>query len=136
MLTFEARGAELSGCGRYRYKLWRIWDPDLPPILFVMLNPSTADANSDDRTIRRCVAFAKRDGFGRLLVGNLFAYRTPYPRVLRKAEEPVGDGNDVALVADVVAGRPNGGSLGSEMAATCPGTSRCLICWGTSGVSG
>ena len=114
MLTFDTRGAELSGCGRYRYKLWRIWDPDLPPILFVMLNPSTADANSDDRTIRRCVAFAKRDGFGGLLVGNLFAYRTPYPRVLRKAEEPVGDGNDVALVADVVAGRPNGGSLGSQ----------------------
>ena len=71
MLTFEARGTELSDCGRYRYKLWRIWDPESAPVLFVMLNPSTADANRDDRTVSRCVAFAKRDGFGGFLVGNL-----------------------------------------------------------------
>lgn len=49
-LTFESWGAELSECGRYRYKLWRIWDQETPPVMFLMLNPSTADANKDDPT--------------------------------------------------------------------------------------
>ena len=59
-----------------------------------MLNPNTADAVRDDPTIRRCVAFARRWGYGGVDVVNLFAYRTPHPRELARAEDPVGPRND------------------------------------------
>ena len=64
------RDACFSACGRYRWSLSRAWDADLskPWIAFIMLNPSTADAEQDDPTIRRCVAFAKAWGFGGLSV--------------------------------------------------------------------
>lgn len=73
--------AVLSDCGKYRYSLTRRWD-DGPTLLFIMLNPSTADSAKDDPTIRRCVAFAKRDGFGAVEVVNLFAFRATDPRHL------------------------------------------------------
>jgi hypothetical protein len=76
------RDAELSACGRYRYGLWRTWDQALPQVAFVMLNPSTADAEQDDPTIRRCIGFARLWGYGSLAVGNLFAYRATDPREL------------------------------------------------------
>lgn len=63
-------------------------------MLFVGLNPSTADWASDDPTIRRCVQFAKREGHDGLLVGNLFAFRTKSPAELKKAPLPVGPEND------------------------------------------
>ncbi|HEX7157012.1 MAG TPA: DUF1643 domain-containing protein [Burkholderiaceae bacterium] len=88
--------ARVSRCGRYRYALWRRW-ADGPQVLFVMLNPSTADAKADDPTIRRCVDFARRWGFGSIAVGNLFAFRTPSPRALRRAVAPVGPRNDAWL---------------------------------------
>jgi hypothetical protein len=56
------RSAQISPCGRYRYSLQRIWDRDKPTILFVGLNPSVADAESDDPTLKRCIAFATRCG--------------------------------------------------------------------------
>ncbi len=85
-------GAIISACGRYRYALWRRWQPG-PALLFVMLNPSTADAANNDPTIRRCIGFAQSWGFGSLLVGNLFALRTPSPKRLLKARAPVGPDN-------------------------------------------
>ncbi len=91
-------GAEFSACGRYRYKLWRVWDHTHPVIFFIMLNPSTADAENDDPTIRRCIRFARDWGYGGVRVGNLFAWRTPYPSALRVAPEPVGRENDNALL--------------------------------------
>ena len=91
-------GAEFSACGRYRYKLWRVWDVGLPPVMFIMLNPSTADATNDDPTIRRCIGFARDWGYGSVRVGNLFAWRTPYPSALRVALDPVGRENDGALL--------------------------------------
>ena len=90
-------GATFSPCGRYRYTLWRTWDNAQPPVMFVMLNPSTADATIDDPTIRRCIGFARDWGFGGLRVGNLFAWRTPYPSALRFASEPIGEENERAL---------------------------------------
>ena len=69
------RNAELSACGKYRYRLSRIWDDKKPLVLFIMLNPSTADAEQDDPTIRRCIAFAKNWGYGGFMAGNLFAFR-------------------------------------------------------------
>src|SRR6185503_16841447 len=74
----------------------------LPTITFVGLNPSTATATEDDPTIRRCVGFAKRWGFGRYEMANLFAWRSTDPLGLLGLEDPVGDGNDAAIL-DVVA---------------------------------
>lgn len=75
--------ALLSPCGTYRYTLGRdlIGSPTAAhkPCLFIMLNPSTADANLDDPTIRRCIGFAKREGCTFLTVVNLFAYRATDP---------------------------------------------------------
>ncbi len=75
-------GATFSECGQYRYALWRVWDKEFPTVMFIGLNPSTADADDDDPTIRRCVRFAKRWGCGRLTMGNLFAFRATDPREL------------------------------------------------------
>lgn len=59
---------------RYRYTLWRQWDPHGPVINFIMLNPSTADAMQDDPTVTRCIHYAQQWGFGALMVTNIFAY--------------------------------------------------------------
>ena len=109
-------GATISSCGAYRYRLWREWrlhpqpaqwamwaDEDGAPVVdgagaqlgeplscvFVMLNPSTADGTQDDPTIRRCVNFARREGFDRLEVVNLFAYRATKPAVMFNASPDV-----------------------------------------------
>jgi len=82
--------AIISDCGRYRYRLLRIWDATQPHALFVMLNPSTADETQDDPTIRRCVGYAKAWGYGGLAVVNLFALRSTDPRMLVGHPDPVG----------------------------------------------
>ena len=82
----------------YRYRLTRAWDPGSPVVAFVMLNPSTADADHLDPTVRRCVGFARDWGFGALEVVNLFAFRATAPADLVRAPEPVGVGNDRAIV--------------------------------------
>lgn len=89
--------AQISDCGAYRYALERAWSIGTSRMLFVGLNPSTADWVSDDPTIRRCVHFAKREGHDGLLMGNLFAFRTKSPAELRKAPLPVGSENDYWL---------------------------------------
>lgn len=85
--------AVLSVCGKYRYELRRIWQPGGRNVVFVMLNPSTADAEKDDPTIRRCVDFGKRWGYGGLIVVNLFAVRATQPTAMRAADDPVGPEN-------------------------------------------
>lgn len=89
--------ASLSLCGKYRYSLGRRWDRALPMLVFIMLNPSTADARVDDATIRRCVAFAKRDNYGAVLVHNLFALRATKPKALWLSPDPIGPDNDLHL---------------------------------------
>ncbi|MEK2647462.1 DUF1643 domain-containing protein [Bdellovibrio sp. BCCA] len=89
--------AILSECGKYRYVLTRSLNSVLrwhKPMLFIMLNPSTADASVDDPTIRRCIAFAKRAGATQLTVVNLFALRSPDPESLAKSSDPIGPEND------------------------------------------
>jgi len=94
-----ANAAVFSECARYRYQLWRVWDGSLPYVLFVGLNPSTADELNDDPTIRRCIAFAKSWGYGGLCMGNLFAFRATLPAVMKAHPEPVGVENDAQLAA-------------------------------------
>lgn len=79
--------ATISACGRYRYDLTRRWADGDDWAVWVMLNPSTADAEVDDPTIRRCIAFTKREGFGGMAVVNLYAYRATDPRELTKADD-------------------------------------------------
>lgn len=89
------RLAVISECGKYRYSLHRVWDENLPNILFIMLNPSKADAELDDPTILRCIQIAKKNGFGSMSVGNVYAYRTTYPDELEEmsTEECLGPDN-------------------------------------------
>lgn len=96
-MSSVACGALLSECGKFRYRLWRRWDAELQPLGFVMLNPSTADATDDDQTIRKCVGFAKRLGYGAIEVVNLYAYRATKPKDLRAAGYPVGPDNDTHI---------------------------------------
>jgi hypothetical protein len=86
--------AFLSDCQKYRYSLTRIWDDSKPRVLFIMLNPSTADAERDDPTIRRCIGFAKDWGYGGLYVVNLFALRATNPKELLTAPFVVGVENE------------------------------------------
>lgn len=76
------KNAQISECRKYRYSLERTWDENKPKVLFIMLNPSTADADNDDPTIRRCISFAKSWGYGGLMVGNLFGLRATNPKEL------------------------------------------------------
>ena len=100
LLPYVPAGAVFSDDMVYRYRLWRTWDPELPTCLFLMLNPSTADHEQNDPTIRRCLDFAKQWGYGQLLVGNLFALRSTNPQNLRHHPEPTGGpDNDDALLA-------------------------------------
>jgi hypothetical protein len=94
MDLFERKNAVLSPCGRYRYRLSRTWDGHKLPLVWIMLNPSTADAEIDDPTIRRCISFSKREGAGGLEVLNLFALRATDPKQLRIASDPIGPDND------------------------------------------
>lgn len=113
-----ASGAAGDPSGRYRYTLWRRWDPMGPRVAMVMLNPSTADAVRDDPTISRCVRLARGWGYGSLEVVNLFALRAQDPRVLHRATDPVGPENDRYLIrairraTTIVAAWGNHGSLG------------------------
>lgn len=123
MAPYIEAGAEISPCGTYRYRLWREWrnhpapaqwdmwtNADGSPVVdgagqqlgepkacvFIMLNPSTADGEQDDPTIRRCAGFAKAWGYDRLEVLNLFAYRATKPKdllSLRHERDPVGENN-------------------------------------------
>ena len=147
---YVAAGATISSCGTYRYRLWRewrnhpapaqwdMWEQNGKPVVdgagkqlgqplacvFVMLNPSTADGETDDPTIRRCVRFAKALGFDRLEVVNLFAFRATDPADLLAVSpeiDPVGYENQrhvVSVLEDagmiVCAWGAHGGHIGQD----------------------
>lgn len=93
------KSAVISACGNYRYELRRVWDELRPAVLFIGLNPSTADAEVDDNTIRVCMGYAERWGYGGLLMGNLFAWRSKDQSVLDGLSDPVGPENYAYLRA-------------------------------------
>lgn len=96
-----ACGAKFDTSGRYRYALWRAWSANYPRIAFILLNPSTADEQRNDPTIRRCMGFARAWQFGSVEVVNLFAYRATDGRELLKVVDPVGEENNRFLMQAV-----------------------------------
>lgn len=92
--------AKFSPDRKYRYSLWRSWDGLWPTdgyVLFIGLNPSTADETKDDPTIRRCIGYAKAWRFSTFCMGNIFAFRATLPADMKKAQDPVGPENDYYL---------------------------------------
>lgn len=93
---------------RYRYSLEaKVLDDNGRVCMFLMLNPSTADAVKSDPTVSACKRFARDWGYGTVRVCNLFALRSPYPKALRDSRNPVGTENDEWILrnardADVV----------------------------------
>lgn len=88
--------AIISDCGLYRYRLEREGAGEGSTAI-IMVNPSTADAEQDDATIRKLRGFGERNGWGRLIIGNLFAYRATDVRELGRAVDPIGPENDEHL---------------------------------------
>lgn len=94
----EARGAKLSECKRYRWKLYRIWKKSAGMVLFIGLNPSKADDRIDDATVKRWRNFAKSWGYGGFYAVNLYAFRSTKQAGLWTAEDPIGPENDAWIL--------------------------------------
>lgn len=111
--------AVLSPCGTYRYTLSRHWyaGAETRHVLFIMLNPSIADAHTDDRTVRKCQKYARAWGFAGITVVNLFALRSKDPRELVRHPDPVGPVNDEII----------------EIFACTAGVGRIVAAWGKDG---
>lgn len=99
----EAAGAIISACGLFRYRVWRMWDLSLPVLVLCGMNPSYADAVRSDLTLTKTIGFAKRHGYGGVIIVNLFAFRATDPNVLRSRlstmarEDVVGPENDAHI---------------------------------------
>lgn len=89
--------AEFSDCKKYRYVLTRTWTDGEGTVVFIMLNPSTATEAENDPSVRRCIGYARRWGFKKLVVVNLFALRSTDPKELYRTIGPVGPGNNDAI---------------------------------------
>ncbi len=113
--------AMISQDGKYRVLLQRKWEEGIL-LPFIMLNPSTVDAVSDDPTIRRCMRFAQREGFAGIVVVNLFSYRATNPKELWTVEDPEGPDNAAVL----------NGMIGMSAQINCP-----IVCaWGANKTEG
>lgn len=136
----------------YRYWLLRVWGvPGCSLLTVIGMNPSSADSDHDDRTVRRCIGFARDYGYGGLLMLNAWAVRGTDPATLREDDNPVGPANDAWIrevassatwetngyrygLPRVVAAWGNNGSLnqrGAEVANMCRRHGRDLWCFGT-----
>lgn len=112
----RAGEAVFSACGRYRYRLGRRWSAEGGDVVWIMLNPSRADAGTDDPTIRRCIAFSRHWGYGGMVVVNLFALCATQPDALHGVPDPVGPEND-AHIAAAFRGTPGSPSSGPDIVA-------------------
>lgn len=90
--------AIISDCGKYRYRLerqlkgqWEPWNNDV--IAYFGINPSTADAEIDDQTVKKWMGFTCINGGSRFIAGNVFAYRSTDVKMLGKVEDPIGPEN-------------------------------------------
>ena len=89
-------GAKFSACMAYRYTLWRRWgrQKHKNQVMFIGLNPSTADETKDDPTVRRCIRFSRDWGYSGLIMMNAYAFRATKPKVMKDSQFPVGPDND------------------------------------------
>jgi hypothetical protein len=110
--------AQVSDCGTYRYVLTRRWRPQARTVLWIMLNPSSAAASVDDRTIRKCQKYARAWGYGGIVVANLFALRATSPVDLIRHPDPIGPDNDRTL---------------RHLVAADPGVDLVVAAWGAQG---
>ena len=90
--------ARFSACGRYRYELSEVWNPALPLVMFLLMNPSVAGVEHADPTLIRTGRFARSWGYGGQLVGNIHAYRITDSKRLTEVKDAVGPDNDAALL--------------------------------------
>jgi len=90
--------ADFSKCEKYRYSLSRTWNSKLPSVLFIMMNPSTADIHVNDPTVAKCIRYAKSWGYGKLMVGNVCGYRATDKKMLLEVSDPVGPENHSSIV--------------------------------------
>lgn len=93
------KSAVISACGQYRYRLSRIWEPEEKNnVVWLMLNPSKADAEKDDPTIRKCITISKHSGYSGMHVLNLFAFRATNPKQLKLVDDPIGPENNLTIL--------------------------------------
>lgn len=100
---WSAQGAYFTPNRRYRYRLWREWDEQLPRSVFVLLHPSYGDGDVLDPVAAKCVEFARSWGCGSVDIVCAFGLVTLDPTVLRQRENPVGTHNDEQIL-DVLRG--------------------------------
>lgn len=82
---------------KWRYALWRVWEPDKPLYIALMLNPSTADHLTNDPTVEGICSRARKGRYGGVIVINAFAYRATEPADMKKADNPIGEHNDLVI---------------------------------------
>lgn len=80
----ETSGAVFSPDNQHRVRLWRVWNPELPVLVWCLLNPSVAGAERSDLTLAKCIGFAKRNGYGGVILVNLFTLVSTNPDALSK----------------------------------------------------
>ncbi|HWY11777.1 MAG TPA: DUF1643 domain-containing protein [Bacteroidia bacterium] len=97
----ENNGAIFSECRKYRYALWRIWDKSKPMVMFIGLNPSTANENKDDATIRRVRTIASTLGYGGVYMTNCFPYISTDPKQLNEFGNTATNDHWLLLVKDI-----------------------------------
>jgi hypothetical protein len=116
MTLFQTNtGADFSPCRRYRYRLWRNWDPAAGVVAWIGLNPSTADEVKNDPTVERCQRRTDAMGHGGMVMLNLFGFRATDPIVMKLEADPIGPGNDAAILE------------------VCQSASLVVCCWGNHG---
>lgn len=94
MDLFDIHGASFSIDRKYRYALWRIWEPTKPRVMFIGLNPSTANEETNDPTINSVRRISISNGYGGFYMLNLFGVITPKPAELKKCDNPVGNNDE------------------------------------------
>ena len=103
--TFSGNGmkslAVFSEDGKHRYALERSWSPEKGKVVFIGLNPSTADEMKNDPTVSRMISFSKSWGFGEIGVCNLFSFRATFPEDMKKFRDPVGAENDFYIAREI-----------------------------------
>ncbi len=93
------KDARLSVSGMHRYWLLRKWDETLPTVVFCMLNPSTADDKKDDPTVSKCITLSTNNGYGTVVIVNLYAIRSSNPAAIQAAGDAVGQDNDIVITS-------------------------------------